>query len=106
MSPFAHGFVDEFIKCAGLLGSVGKLVTKHPVKTLGGAALLGITGVSARNAYNQGLGLTERPRFLQAAPGAPSEAHFTNFHELFPHELSEKQKAALSKNVKPELMKT
>lgn len=103
MTPFLRGFTDELVKHAGLLGGAVKFVAKHPMATLGGAAIAGMTGYQAVNAYREGQEAGSRPQQLQATPGHPSDAAYTNYHQLFGHDLSPTDKAKLSENFKPEL---
>ena len=107
MTPFLRGFVEELAltKVAGILGGAAKFVAKHPMATLGGGAVLGMTGYQAVNAYRSGREEGSKPKYLAASANQPSDAAFTNYHGLFNHELPEAQKKKLSENAKPELMR-
>lgn len=107
MTPFLRGFVEELAltKVAGVLGGAAKFVAKHPMATLGGGAVLGMTGYQALNAYRSGREEGSKPKYLSASPGQPSDAAYTNYHALFGHDLPDAQKKKLSENAKPELMR-
>lgn len=104
MSPFLAGFADELTKVA-VLGGLGKLVAKHPIKTLGAGALVGLTGYSAAQGYKRGKEPGEKPRYLMAGKEGPSPVYSTNYHQLFEHELKPHERKKLSENFKPDLVR-
>lgn len=111
MKPFFRGFADELAKTAGALGTIGKMVTKHPMAALAvGTTALG-TGAAAMSAYKQGLRGGEKPRYLAAGidrysgQAQPSEASYINYNQLFERKPSSKEVKALSKNYRANAFK-
>jgi len=114
VSHLTAAFADELIKVGGagswLAGKalgVGKLIAKHPGKALGVGLIAIPTLMAARAGYASGLQGGEEGRQLAAGPDEtgrirPSDAAYTNYHELFKHKASPKAVEALSKNYKPE----
>ncbi len=101
MNAFLNGFADELVKEAilgGALKSVGGFALKHPLIGLSGLMTVGATAAGAAGAYKEGLKGGERPRYLAASADAPSEAAYTNYHQLFEHKPTPKEVVSLSKN--------
>ena len=102
MTPVLAGFTDELVKTAGALSGVGKFIMNHKMLTLGGAAVLGLSGYQAMQAYTQGREVGQAPQYLSATPENPSPAFYANFHEGLPHPKSPSEVNALSENLKDE----
>lgn len=105
MMSFFSGFTDELTKtAAGLLGSMGKTIMKHPMLALTGATTVAGTGMAAASGYRQGLRGGEKPRYLPAGinrftgEAEPSQASFINYNQLFERKPTRKQIKALSKH--------
>lgn len=108
MIPSLSSFSDELIKLGfigGAIGGAGKFLMKRPMLALGLLPTIGFTAYATNKAYKEGLQMGERPRYIEANSSTPSDAFFTNYHELFPHDLSSNQKKQISNNLKPELLK-
>ena len=98
MNPFLRGFTHELIKTGSVLKSVGRFAVKHPILSLS-AGMTGLgTAVAAKNAYGEGIGGGEKPRYLNAAVDSAtgetqaSPAAYANYHQLFPHKPTEREK--------------
>lgn len=106
MNPFLHGFTDELVKTSGALKSIGRFAVKHPLVTLTAAGTVATTGLSAGQAYRQGLRGGEKPRYLAAGVdrggnATTSPAAYTNYHEMLERRPSSKEIKSLSKYYDP-----
>ena len=110
MTPFLEGFLKE-AGAIGALGSLGKLVAKHPLLAIGSASTAAATGIAAKAGYKRGRAGGQRPRYIAASydpisrRAMPSRAALTNFNPLFNKRLTEKQKKKLHKHYKEKTFK-
>jgi hypothetical protein len=113
--PSAASFSNELTKLGGIGGLLGGalkktvgVVARNPMKALGVGMIAVPTAMAYQSAREQGLQDGEKPRYLAAGRDEagnirPSEAAYTNYHQLFEHKPSQRQAKQLSKNYKPEM---
>lgn len=117
MSHSVRSFIDELEKLAvfGALARLGGgalkktvgLAVKHPMKALGLGMIVAPTVMAYQGAKAEGLKGGEKPRYLHAGRDEsgqirPSEAAYTNYHQLFKHKDKPHEIRELSKYYKPE----
>lgn len=98
MSHLLNGFTDELIKVAGVgraLGGLFKLVKKHPVASIS-LPLIGASTVAAGVQGHAEGRAGGKGRYLRAGPEGPSRAAYTDYHGLFEHKPTEKEKKRLT----------
>jgi hypothetical protein len=105
MTPFVAGFLDELEKCGGVGKALLGTAVKHPLLTLGGLSVGGAAALSAAQGYKSGLKGGEKGKFLQAEKDKPSDAFFTNYHQLFEHKPKPWQKERQSWNYNEQAFK-
>ena len=100
MTPLTRGFCGELEKLAGALS----FLAKHPLM----GANIAFTGAAAIPAAYAGAreGMSgNASRVLRASKFGPSEAFYSNFHDVLPHQLTPAQERHLSLRYRPEAFK-
>ena len=98
MTPFLQGFAGELTKQAGALGTIGRVIKKHPVLAINAPLVAASTISSAVEGAKSGLHPGEAGKYLRASKAGPSEAFYTNYHPMFEHKMSPAEKTRLSEN--------
>jgi hypothetical protein len=109
MSTRALAFADELTKLGGILSSIlgrtVKTVAKNPMRTLGVGMIAVPTAIAMKRGYEGGVSPGESRQLAAGRDETgrirPSQAAYTNYHELLPHKARAHEIRALSKNYKP-----
>lgn len=114
MNRQTRAFALELEKLGGITGTAyralkgaGKLVGRNKLRTLGAAMIAVPTVMAYRSARATGMDEgTGGGKYLAATRHRPSDAAYTNFHDLIEHAPSAREAKAVSRNYRPNAYRT